>query len=420
MGLRLASMARLDASPLRCQRNPVKKPSSGSNGATESSSRAWATRWTPWVRLIGLCCFAPACGLDLALAPRDEPTVTSAPTPPVTDAGRDSSAPSEGGEAKPQPVSDAEAPCVPTPTAADASPKTEAFAVSLGGQTAWVHDDKKSAGYFHTFDALVPKAGAEAHKVHVFLPRGYAGGCKRYPVVYMNDGNTSFWPGGSANKTWGVAEVLETAYANKSVREIIVVAIEPVDRNREYTHTPWLLGESCCGASTYATFLADALVPFVDATYRTKSARSDRFTLGSSHGGLAAFFVAARRPETFGGAMAMSSSFWVGQDDRLTGTIGGALTGSALLAQVGPSLAGTTHPTLYLDWGLVRDGGVHNSVIEERATARGREMASLLETATYRYTRQRDLFLVEDPRGEHEEISWGRRLGGALAAIVGP
>lgn len=372
-------------------------------------------------------CAVPACGADIPVEP-SSPQAADASVPAVTgDGGRtiDGDAGDAGAtatqDASQAPV-DAEPPCVPSaPTSTDSAPKSASFAISVSGQTAWVHDEQKSAGYFHTYDALVPKAGTEAHKVHVFLPRGYAGGgCKRYPVVYMNDGNTSFWPGGPANKTWSVAEVLADVYAKRTVREVIVVAIEPVERNREYTHTPWLTGQACCGASVYASLLADALVPFVDAAYRTKKGRADTFVLGSSHGGLSAFFVAARRPDVFGGAIAMSSSFWVGQDDRLTNSIGGPLSGSALIAQVGSGLTTASKPRLYLDWGLVREGGTYNSVIEERATARGREMATLLQGAPYGYVRDRDLFTVEDPQGEHEEVSWGRRLGGALAAIVGP
>ncbi len=408
--MRKVSSGLLDASPLRCQTTGVQNRRPRTVGF-----------WGKRIAAALFACSAPACGLDIALAP----TVTEAvdaSVPAVTeDSGRATDANvGASKDAMPAPV-DAE-PCVPGPAAStDAAPKTTSFSIVVSGQTAWVHDDQKSAGYFHTYDALVPKSGTEAHKVHVFLPRGYSGGgCKRYPVIYMNDGNTSFWPGGSANKTWGVAEVLADAYAKRTVREVIVVAIEPVERNREYTHTPWLLGEACCGASVYAAFLADAVVPFVDAAYRTKKGRADTFVLGSSHGGLSAFYVSTRRPEVFGGAIAMSSSFWVGQDDRVTGSIGGPLSGSALIAQVGPNLTASNKPRLYLDWGLVRDGGFHNAIIEERATVRGREMATLLEGAPYGYVRDRDLFTVEDPKGEHEEISWGRRLGRALATIVGP
>jgi predicted alpha/beta superfamily hydrolase len=347
---------------------------------------------------------------DDAGTPRPDGSLPYTPDTGANDAGAN--------DTGPNPKPDADAPCDLGPlTAADTPPRSQSFSISVSGQTAWIHDDQKTAGYFHTYDALVPKAGAEAHKVHVFLPRGYGTGCKRYPVVYMNDGDTSFWPGGAANKSWSVAEVLAAAYTQRSVREVIVVAIVPVNRNREYTHAAWLPGETCCGGATYVSYLADTLVPFIDSGYRTKKGRADTFVLGSSHGGLAAFYAAARRPEVFGGAIAMSSSFWAGLDNPI---IGGPLSNSALLTQVGPTLAAGAKPIIYLDWGLVRDGGTHNAFVEERATARSREMATLLEGPTYGYVRGRNLFTVEDPKGEHDELSWSRRLGNALARVIGP
>jgi hypothetical protein len=47
-------------------------------------------------------------------------------------------------------------------------------------------------------------------------------------------------------------------------------------------------------------------------------------------------------------------------------------------------------------------------------------MAAVLTAVPYGYAQGRDLFTVEDPLGEHEETSWGRRLGAALGQIVGP
>lgn len=68
---------------------------------------------------------------------------------------------------------------------------------------------RHSAGFFHTFDAIsVYKPNGEKYpprKVHIFVPRNYEGSNQRYPVVYFNDGNTTFWPGGLANKSWKVA-----------------------------------------------------------------------------------------------------------------------------------------------------------------------------------------------------------------------
>jgi len=37
----------------------------------------------------------------------------------------------------------------------------------------------------------------ESHKIHVFLPREYENNEERYPVVYINDGDTIFWAGWS-------------------------------------------------------------------------------------------------------------------------------------------------------------------------------------------------------------------------------
>ncbi|MBK8218383.1 MAG: alpha/beta hydrolase [Myxococcales bacterium] len=354
-----------------------------------------------------------ACALDLAPTTETAPE-PSAPAPKVT---ADTS-----NDAAPPPRADAEAdagePCVPGRQATDVGPRAETFSLDVRGQKAFVHDAGKTAGYFHTFDALTV-GGGEPHKVHVLLPRKYGESCARYPLVVMNDGHTAFWPGGLANKTFGMAEALADAYARGALREVVVVAVEPVSRNREYTHAPWLTGEACCGAKAYAAWLADGLVPFVDAAYRTQASRDQRFVLGSSHGGLSALYVAGKRPDVFGGAIAMSASLWAGLDDRVSGTRGGPLATSALLSEIGPGLSSATRPKVYLDWGLYREGGTHNTVTEELATTRGRELAGLLVTPAYGYRDGRDLFTVEDPRGEHDETSWGRRLAGALERVVG-
>jgi predicted alpha/beta superfamily hydrolase len=342
---------------------------------------------------------APGDVMTDAATPRADstPPVT---TPPSTDSGTDSEA----------------APETCTPRDTDSPPKTASYPMKLAGQDAWIHDEKSPAGYFNTYDALAVGTGAQMtpRKVHVFLPRDYPGSCKRYPVVYMNDGDTAFFAG-SVGKTWDVQGVLSTGYAAGSFGEVIVVAVHPLERDREYTHAAWLTGRSCCEVPAYVTYLASAIKPFIDSAYRTRADAKSTTVVGSSHGGLAAFYTASKRPEVFGNAIAMSSSFWAGLDEL---TIGGPLSTSALMTAAGPGLT-SKKPRIYLDWGLVRTGGTHNSLIEDRATARGTEMASLLVSA-YGYTKDKDLFTVEDPQGEHEENSWHRRFGNALKLVLGP
>lgn len=353
-----------------------------------------------------------ACSSDETAADAPSADAAAAPAPSAPDAG--GGAPPDASSVTP----DSEAGTMPetcTPRDTDSPPKSASYPMKLAGQDAWIHDEKSPAGYFHTYDAITVGTGSQrtARKLHVFLPRSYVAGCKRYPVVYMNDGDTAFFPG-SVGKTWDVQGVLTDEYAKKSLPEMIVVAVHPLDRDREYTHAPWLAGRTCCEVPGYAAYLATALKPFVDGAYRTLSGPSDTIIVGSSHGGLASFYVAATRAE-FGKAIAMSSSFWAGLDEL---TIGGPLSTSALMQAAGPGL--TSHqPRLYLDWGLVRTGGTHNAVIEERATARGAEMATLL-TSSFGYVKDKTLFTVEDPQGEHDELSWRRRLGKALALVLKP
>jgi hypothetical protein len=297
----------------------------------------------------------------------------------------------------------------------DAAPRAASFQARLAGQDAWIHDERFSAGYFHTFDAIAIRPSDPPRKMHVFLPRSYTTECKTYPVVYFNDGDTTFFRGGAANKTWDVAEALRQGYAARVFGEVIVVAVHPIEREREYTHTSWLQGRACCGLPDYTRWLAETLKPFIDGAYRTKTGAQDTVLVGSSHGGLASFWGATTRPTVFGKAIAMSPSFWAGVDS-LTSP-GASLSSSALMQAAGPGLA--QRPRLYLDWGLVRTGGTHNSIIEDRATVRGREMNQLL-TGTYGYLRGTHLQVVEDPAGEHDELSWARRIGAALTFVLAP
>lgn len=301
-------------------------------------------------------------------------------------------------------------------------PQAEPYPTDIGGQLAWVHDDGFTSGFFHTFDQLgVGGPGDVPRKVHVFLPPDYETTCARYPVVYMNDGDTTFWPGGIGNKSWNVAQSLESLYSTGAVPHLLIVAIVPLQREIEYTHTFWAEGHDCCGAAGYADYVADKIKPFVDAHYRTEPAREHTAIVGSSHGGLVSFLAAGLRPDAFGMAGCLSPSFWAGLDGIQGGQLpGGPLEGSLLLDLTQQTLSDPSlRPRLWIDWGLVRTGGFHNAVIEAAATARGIEMVSLLQ-ASHGYVEGATLHHVEDPAGEHDEDSWAGRFPEVMMAFFGP
>jgi predicted alpha/beta superfamily hydrolase len=294
------------------------------------------------------------------------------------------------------------------------------YQFQAGDQVGWFHDQGHPGGVFHTYDGLKVAGPKDfPRKVHVFLPRDYEASQNHYPVIYMNDGDTAFFPGGVVYKSWYMADILSDLYARNQIRQVIVVAVCPLNRDREYTHAP-VWDRPFGGLEGYATYLANPVKTFIDAQYRTLADPNNTMILGSSHGGLAAFYTATRYPDKFQLVGALSPSFWVGLDAVPIGLpFAQSLKSSALLKLARSTLQNSQKRLkIYLDWGLVRNGGFHNAFIEARATDRGREMQDLLLQA-FGYRMNENLFVVEDPIGEHTEESWSRRMPNALKLFFG-
>ena len=305
-------------------------------------------------------------------------------------------------------------------------PRIAGVPFTLGGQPGFRHDEGHEYGFFHTYDGLVACAGDTARKVHILLPRDYESSGRSYPVLYMNDGHTAFFTDNPIGKTWDVADVLSELRRCGEVEDVIVVAPHPIDRGAEYSHADVGDGSRCCRVEEYTEYLTRCLGGFIEASYRVETGPDRTAILGSSRGGLAAFWIGTAHPERFGHIAAISPSFWVGLDDRVTGEIRSAtLRDSALFAHARPALVDVaTRPAIWIDWGLVRAGGEHNGIIESLATARGREMVSLLET-DLGYARtglgpSSELVAIEDPDGAHDEDTWNVRLPWILRWMFPP
>ena len=302
--------------------------------------------------------------------------------------------------------------------------------IDVGGQRGWSHDEGFATGTFHTFDALAV-GDLPPRKVHIFMPRRAATSGRRYRTVYLHDGNTSFWRGGVAHGTWDLAGALARPSADGQHPEpVIVVAIHPLDRNAEYTHVDWSGGRRPWGQlPAYARYVANDLRAFVDAHYPTIADARHRAVVGSSHGGLASFFIATRFPTVFGFAGCMSPSFFSGIEPPPWGPGERPLRQSSLVDDAWSVLTNEAlRPRLWMCWGLRRDGGEHNSVVEHLATKRGREMAQLLAQQGYDVHDVHDgdvprsdatLWSRSDALGGHDERSWGARFPHLMRAFTG-
>lgn len=148
--------------------------------------------------------------------------------------------------------------------------------------------------------------------ISVYLPPNYdAQPNKRYPVLYLQDGQNCFDSYNAAFGEWEVDETLDRYYT-KLRRSMIVVAIDNGGNQRlteynPYNHAKFGKGEG----QQYAQFLAKTLKPQIDAKYRTLSNKANTHVAGSSMGALISCWTVLQYPELFGSAGIFSPAFWV-------------------------------------------------------------------------------------------------------------
>lgn len=163
---------------------------------------------------------------------------------------------------------------------------------------------------------VAPSFLDESLDVRVILPPGYDAK-RRYPVLYLNDGQDS--------EAVGLEPTLRDLLSKGAIAPLIVVAIGmPKDRMGAYGLSDRraarsLVGDSRFGpvgkrAQAYSHWLAESLVPCIDARFRTLRKPGGRAILGWSLGGLNAFSLGWQYPEAFGIVGAFSPSFWLSSE----------------------------------------------------------------------------------------------------------
>ncbi|MCU0354563.1 MAG: alpha/beta hydrolase-fold protein [Cytophagales bacterium] len=147
-------------------------------------------------------------------------------------------------------------------------------------------------------------------RITALLPHNYHQTDRRYPVLYMQDGQNLFNEE-SPFGNWAIDQRL-AQLAQRGHGDVIVVAIDHGDeeRIREFSPYPtpkWGRGEG----RRYTHFLAETLKPHIDSTLRTLPDRAHTGIGGSSMGGLISIYAGLMHPETFGRLMVFSPSLWL-------------------------------------------------------------------------------------------------------------
>ncbi len=154
--------------------------------------------------------------------------------------------------------------------------------------------------------------------IYIWTPKGYDASdkTKKYPVIYLLDGQNQFLDD-AALGGWGSDEVI-TSLVNNGGKGAILVGIDNCSyRDNELTPD---LGELAPGQLQYgdfatrtgeqfANFVANKVVPYVNANYNTSTEVKDNYIIGSSSGGIEAFYIGMEYMDIFGGIGALSPAF---------------------------------------------------------------------------------------------------------------
>ena len=234
--------------------------------------------------------------------------------------------------------------------------------------------------------------------VVIYLPAGYdEREDRRYPVLYMHDGQNLFEPERAfiPGNHWRLGEAADEAIGVRGSRPMIIVAIDNAGAARIDEYTPTRDPAKGAGghAADHARMLIEELKPIIDSRFRTLADQTSTAVGGSSLGGLDSLYLVLRYPHVFGRAAVMSPSVW--------------WHGRVILEDV-RSFSSQPRPRIWLDTGR-REGAEalrDTRLLRDELRAHGWTDESLAYT--------------EDRRGEHNERAWAARARPMLEFLFPP
>lgn len=147
--------------------------------------------------------------------------------------------------------------------------------------------------------------------IRLYLPPDYGQSNKRYPVVYMHDGQNLFDNKTAPYGEWQIDESLDELARDKQFNIIVVGIDNGGDGNRLHELSPWENKEyGKAEGEEYAEFIVKTLKPYIDEHYRTLPERENTAIFGSSMGGLISHYLAFNYPDIFGKVGIFSPSYW--------------------------------------------------------------------------------------------------------------
>lgn len=147
-------------------------------------------------------------------------------------------------------------------------------------------------------------------RISALLPHDYHQTDKRYPVLYLQDGQNLFNPMAQYGD-WAIDKSLGKL-AENGLADIIIIAINHGEEERINEYLPYYhprFGEG--KGNFYIQFMIEKLIPYINNKYRTLTNFENTGIGGSSMGGLISLHAGLSNPHVFGKLMIFSPSLWI-------------------------------------------------------------------------------------------------------------
>ena len=225
-------------------------------------------------------------------------------------------------------------------------------------------------------------------KIWIYLPEDYVTTKKKYPVIYMHDGQNLFDEVTAYAGEWKVDETLDALF-KKSRKSFIVVGIDHGAEERLNDYGPWNNPKYGGGnGDLYGDFLAKTLKPYIDNNYRTLSSAKNTGLIGSSMGGLISLYTGVKYPSKFGKLGVFSPSTW--------------FTKTALFEYLNKNIKGNNKSKFYLYGGHLE--GDH--LIED--------LDEISELIQQKGINKSNIKISTEKEGTHKEVFWAKEFPKAI------
>ncbi len=252
---------------------------------------------------------------------------------------------------------------------------------------AWKDDfvsvpkEHTASNQVHVMDTafFIPQLN-RTRRIWIYLPEDYSKSKKRYPVLYMHDGQNIFDTYTSGFGEWEVDECLDSLIKKGKQASIVVGIDNSPQRFNEYN--PYDFQQFGKGeGDKYIEFLAQTLKPFIDDKYRTLSSKENTIIAGSSMGGLISYYAMLKLPDVFGKGGIFSPAFWTAPEIKLfTDSVAGKMSSKFFFYMGG------------------MEGGNYVKDMQDIQEKLGEKSASMI-------------YSVIDPVSGHNEQAWRKWFG---------